>query len=120
LGLVSWTAAAPGAPKDLAAVDLSNIDVRYVPVGKRSDNVGVIAFNVRRYIANKAAYEVYVELQNFGSAPAHRQLRLYNGSTNVDSQRIDLAPGEKVHKIYAKLPASEDNRLRVSLQHVDG
>jgi hypothetical protein len=120
LGLVSWTAAKPGAPKDLAAVDLSNIDVRYLPVGKRSDNVGVIAFNVRRYIANKAAYEVYVELQNFGSAPAHRQLRLYNGSTNVDSQRIDLAPGEKIHKIYAKLPASGDHRLRVSLQHVDG
>ncbi|MDX2087958.1 MAG: VWA domain-containing protein [Kofleriaceae bacterium] len=128
LGLVSWTASKPsGVPgtidpqaKNLAAVDLSNIDVRYLPVGKRSDNVGIIAFNVRRYIANKAAYEVYVEIQNFGTTPAHRQLRLYNGSTNVDSKRIDLKPQEKIHKIYAKLPASEDNRLRVSLQPVEG
>ncbi len=139
LGLVSWeqaalAAAPPKEPKasqdeknsaawnakNLAAVDLSNVDVRYLPVGRRSDNVGVIAFNVRRYIANKAAYEVYVEIQNFGSEPAHRQLRLYNGASNVDSKRIDLAPGERIHRVYEKLPASEDNKLRVSLQPVEG
>lgn len=120
LGLVSWTAPVAGAPANLAAVDLSSVDVRYVPVGRRSDNVGVIAFNVRRYIANKAAYEVYVEIQNFGSEPAHRQLRLYNGTTNVDSRAIDLAPGERLRKIYAELPASTDNRLRVSLQPAEG
>lgn len=136
LGLVSWDkpAAAPppdpdAAPrstaagwnaKNLAAVDLSNVDVRYLPVGRRSDNVGIIAFNVRRYIANKAAYEVYVEIQNFGTEPAHRQLRLYNGATNVDSKRLDLAPGQRIHQIYAKLPASEDNKLRVLLDPVEG
>ncbi|MDB4964018.1 MAG: von Willebrand factor type [Myxococcales bacterium] len=133
LGLVSWdkakpTQLAPSDPKsaaawnakNLAAIDLSNVDVRYLPVGRRSDNVGIIAFNVRRYIANKAAYEVYVELQNFGTEPAHRQLRLYNGASNVDSKRIDLAPGQRIHKVYEKLPASEDNKLRVSLQPVEG
>ncbi|MBA3456797.1 MAG: VWA domain-containing protein, partial [Deltaproteobacteria bacterium] len=136
LGLVSWDKAAAPAPppkdpndpktaaawnaKNLAAVDLSSVDVRYLPVGRRSDNVGIIAFNVRRYIANKAAYEVYVELQNFGTEPAHRQLRLYNGASNVDSKRIDLAPGERIHRVYEKLPASEDNKLRVSLQPVEG
>jgi hypothetical protein len=133
LGLVSWdkaTATAPPAAdtktaaawntKNLAAIDLSNVDVRYLPVGRRSDNVGIIAFNVRRYIANKAAYEVYVEIQNFGTEPAHRQLRLYNGENNADSRRIDLAPGQRIHRVYEKLPASEDNKLRVSLQPVEG
>ena len=132
LGLVTWdkatAAASPNDTKDaaawnaknLAAIDLSNVDVRYLPVGRRSDNVGVIAFNVRRYIANKAAYEVYVEIQNFGTEPAHRQLRLYNGLTAVDSKRIDLAAGERIHRVYEKLPASDDNKLRVSLQPVDG
>jgi len=145
LALVSWEPAVPPAPdpaaegrgapgattgataaakaawstKNLATVDLSNIDVRYVPVGRRSDNVGVIAFNVRRYLANKAAYEVYVEVQNFGTEPARRQLRLYNGSTNVDSKTIDLAPGERKAEVYKELPASDDNKLRVSLQPAD-
>lgn len=121
LGLVSWTkAASPTAPKNLAAVDLSNVDVRYIPVGRRSDNVGIIAFNVRRYIANKAAYEVYVELQNFGTEPARRKLKISNGSNPVDTQLLELAPGQRVHKIYAKLPASDDNKLRAALQPVEG
>jgi hypothetical protein len=134
LGLVTWTktgepvAADPKAAKNtalwnaknLASVDLSNVDVRYLPVGKRSDNVGIIAFNVRRYIANKAAYEVYVEVQNFGAEPARRRLKISNGSNPVDTQVLDLAPGQRVHKIYAKLPASDDNKLHASLQAMEG
>lgn len=134
LGLVTWTKSGEPVPadpktaktasawnaKNLASVDLSNVDVRYIPVGKRSDNVGIIAFNVRRYIANKAAYEVYVEIQNFGSEPAHRKLKISNGSNPVDTQLLDLAPGQRIHKIYAKLPASDDNKLRASLQPVQG
>jgi hypothetical protein len=131
LGLVSWDA--PGAPapggaptaakadgKNLAAVDLGGIDVRYLPVGHRSDNVGIIAFNVRRYIANKAAYEVYLEVQNFGTEPATRQLTLYNGDSAVDRKTITLAPGKREHAIYKELPAGGDNHLRASLQPVDG
>ncbi len=57
-------------------------------MGKKSDNVGIVAFNVRRYIANKAAYEVYIEVQNFGTEPANRQLALYNGDTAVDINKI--------------------------------
>ena len=142
LGLVSWDKAKPVPPpdttksstggavppyppaafntKNLAAVDLSNIDVRYVPVGRRSDNVGIVAFNVRRYIANKAAYEVYIKVQNFGQEPAHRQLALYNGETAVDVRRIDLAPGQRIEQIYAKLPGNIDNKLRASLRPIDG
>jgi hypothetical protein len=130
LGLVKWaggTSPVPGIPalpaaagKNLAAIDLSNIDVRYLPVGRRSDNVGIIAFNVRRYIANKAAYEVFIEIQNFGQEPAHRQLTLYNGQTAVDTKRLDLAPGQHVRQIYPKIPGGEDNQLRATLRPVEG
>ncbi|MBA3539425.1 MAG: VWA domain-containing protein [Deltaproteobacteria bacterium] len=120
LGLVSWApqvdrglglgtgsgSAGPKIVKDLASVDLTNIDVRYLPVGERSDNVGIVSFNVRRYIANKAAYEVYIEVQNFGQEPASRDLALYNGDTAVDIKRLVLKPGERIKKIYEKLPAS--------------
>jgi hypothetical protein len=138
LDLVSWDRAAPpvvpppppaapGKPeasrwgtKNLAAVDLSGIDVRYIGVGKTSDNVGIIAFNVRRYIANKAAYEVFVELQTFSKEPAHRKLALYNGDSLVDMKPIDLAPGQRLRKIYPKVPASADNKLRAKLLPVEG
>src|SRR6185295_19153067 len=118
--LMSSLSAGVRDARNLAAVDLGNIDVRYLPVGHRSDNVGIIAFNVRRYIANKAAYEVYIEVQNFGQEPAHRQLTLFNGDTAVDVRRIDLGPGQRVHQVYAKLPASAEDKLRASLRPVDG
>ncbi len=107
-------------PQDLAAADLTGIDVRYLPVGRRSDNVGIVAFNVRRYIANKAAYEVYIEVQNFGTEPANRQLALYNGDTAVDVKPITLAPGQRLKEIYPRLPASGDNQLRASLRPAEG
>jgi hypothetical protein len=75
---------------------------------------------VRRYIANKAAYEVYIEVQNFSTEPAHRQLALYNGDTAVDLKQIDLAPGQRIKQIYPKLPGSADNKLRASLRPVEG
>ena len=145
LGLVSWEKGAPTqlAPrkdpskdkskdkgkdpspadwntKNLASVDLSNVDVRYLPVGRRSENVGIVAFNVRRYIANKASYEVYIEVQNFGTEPANRQLALYNGDTAVDINKIQLAPGQRIKKIYTKLPGNAENRLRASLRPGEG
>ncbi len=131
LGLVDWdkpkgtapaTSGSASAPptagtslKNLATVDLSGIDVRYVPVGRRSDNVGLVAFNVRRYIANKAAYEVFIEVQNFGVEPTKRKLTLLNGGTPVDTKTIELAPGQRLRLVYEKLPASEENQLRATL-----
>lgn len=115
-GAAAGAPASGGAPaKNLAAIDLSGIDVRYIPVGRRSDNVGIVAFNVRRYIANKAAYEVFIEIQNFGAEPAKRKLSLMNGSTPVDTRDITLAPGQRIRQIYEKLPAGEDSQLRAAL-----
>ncbi len=130
LGLVNWekqAAPPPPAPgatagsgsaadlKNLAAVDMTGIDVRFLPVGRSSENVGIVAFNVRRYIANKAAYEVFIEIQNFGKEPTKRKLTLLNGGTPVDTRTIELTPGQRVRHIYEKLPASEENQLRATL-----
>ena len=120
LELVDWGAPGAKTSHNLAAVDLSKIDVRFMPVGRRDDNVGIIAFNVRRYIANKAAYEVFIEIENFGKTPAHRLLTLYNGQTAVDSKQIDLLPGQHIRQIYPKIPGGEDNQLRASLRPGSG
>jgi hypothetical protein len=107
------------ADAQLASIDLSGIDVHYLGVGSRTDNVGIVAFNVRRYIANKAAYEVFIEVQNFGSEPAHRQLALYNGESAIEVKPIDLAPGQRLREIVRELPGGE-SRLRASLRPVAG
>jgi Ca-activated chloride channel family protein len=105
--------------KDLAAVDLTGIDVRYLGVGSRAENVGIVAFNVRRYIDNKASYEVFIEVQNFGTKKARRQLALYNGESAIEVKSIELTPGQRIREIYRELPGGAST-LRASLRPGEG
>jgi hypothetical protein len=111
-GAVAWE---PPAPGRLDAIDLSGIDVRYVPVGATAENAGIVAFNVRRYPANKASYEVFIELENFGAQPARRRLVLYGGDTPIDVRHVVLGPGERLRQIYPELAGGADHRLRAEL-----
>jgi hypothetical protein len=102
--------------KNLAAIDLDQVDMRYIGVGTSGENVGIVAFNVRRYLANKTAYEVFIEVQNFGEKPARRKLKLYSGDLAIDVKDLTLAPGERRREIYPDLGGGEDHRLRASLE----
>lgn len=112
--------AAPEAGRErLDIIDLSGIDVRYIPVGKRGDNVGIISFNARRYLTDKTTYSVFIEVQNFGAAEEARKLVVYSGESAVDVKTITLKPRERVREIYPNLSGGEGNQLRAELQPVD-
>ena len=105
--------------KQLASVDLAGIDVRYQPVGKAANNVGIISFNVRRYISNKLNYEVFIEIQNFSEEPATRRLVLFNGDSEIDVKTIELAPGQRITKIYPDLGGGAESVLRARIESVE-
>ena len=107
--------AAGAAGGRLDAIDLSGIDVRYIPVGSTGENVGIIAFNARRYATDKTSYEVYIEVQNFGKKATRRKLVLYNGDVATDVRTLELNPGEKLRQIYSR-GGGEDSVLRASLE----
>ena len=119
---VIWQPLPESAPVDarLDAIDLSGpegpIDVRFVPVGTTGENVGIVAFNARRYLTDKTSYAVFVEVQNFGKEPARRKLVVYSGDTAVDVKTITLAPGERLRELYPNLGGGQGNRLRAELQ----
>ncbi|HLU66624.1 MAG TPA: VWA domain-containing protein, partial [Kofleriaceae bacterium] len=108
-------AGAAGGQERLDAVDLSAIDVSYVPVGSTGENVGIVSFNARRYATDKTSYEVYIEVQNFGQEVARRKLVLYNGDLATDVRTLELGPGEKLRQIYSR-GGGEDSVLRASLE----
>ncbi|ACY15763.1 VWA domain-containing protein [Haliangium ochraceum] len=118
---VIWEPLPEGADSEarLDAIDLSGIDVRFVPVGRRGDNVGIVAFNARRYLTDKTSYAVFVEVQNFGQEPAARKLVVYSGSDPIDVQTVELAAGERLRKLYPNLGGGQGNRLRAVLQPVE-
>ena len=91
-----------------------------MPVGTSGENVGIVAFNVRRYLANKMSYEVFIEVQNFGEQPAKRKLVLYSGDLAIDVKTIELKGGERQRHIYPNRGGGEDNKLRAELETTDG
>jgi hypothetical protein len=111
-------AAAQGEAR-LDTIDLSGIDVRFVPVGVSGDNIGIVAFNARRYLTDKTSYAVFVEVQNFGHEPASRKLVVYSGDSAVDVKTLSLAPGERLRQVYSNLGGGQGNRLRAELLPAD-
>jgi hypothetical protein len=102
-------------PDKLDGIDLTGIDVRYVPVGSTGENAGIIAFNARRYATDKTSYEIYIEVQNFGKKAARRKLVLYNGDLATDVRTLELAAGERLRQIYSR-GGGDDSVLRASLE----
>lgn len=105
--------------RKLASVDLQGIEVRYQPVGQAANNVGIISFNVRRYISNKLNYEVFIEIQNFSEEPATRRLVLFNGDSEIDVKEIQLAPGQRITKIYPDLGGGAESVLRARIESLE-
>ena len=103
------------ANKNLSAVDLSGIDVRYVPIGQAKENVGIVAFNVRRYLANKMAFEVFIEVRNFGKDKARRKLVLYAGDSPVEVRTLELEGGKSMQSLYPNISGGTGSRLRAVL-----
>ncbi len=103
----------------LSEIDLSGIDVRYLPVGEATQNAGIVALGVRRYITNRLAYEAILEVQNFGDEPARRDVVLYDGDVPIEVQHVELAPGERRRTIYSELGGGSGGTLRAVLRPPD-
>jgi hypothetical protein len=99
---------------DDGARALDGVELRRVAVGKSSDNVGVTTFAVRRYQANQTAYEVLVEVQSFRATPSVVTLQLVQDGEVVETQKLPLAAGERVQRLYPDL-AGAGARLEARL-----
>jgi len=115
----------------LSAIDLGTIDLRFIPIGETSSNVGIIGFNVRRYLANKSEYEVFIEIQNFSDTVMKRRLQIYSADPETQrkktkkdekewgevifSDSIELEPGERLRRIYPRLGGLVTNQLTARL-----
>lgn len=90
--------AAPG--KRLDAIDLAGVKVHYLAVGDRKDNIGIVEFNVRRYLANKLSFEIFLEIQNFSDQDAEVQVELVAGGETIDVKTVPVPRHDKVRQIY--------------------
>src|SRR5207244_9503409 len=83
---------------DLSTIDVSGIDLRYLPIGNSAKNLAITAFAVRRYRANQTAYEVLVEVQSFRAVPSTVKLELVQDGEVVEVEPLELKAGERVQR----------------------
>ncbi|MBI4702011.1 MAG: VWA domain-containing protein [Deltaproteobacteria bacterium] len=107
-----------GEPSDAAGpVDLGDVPLSFVPVGKGGRNVAVTGFAVRRYPLDKSRYEVMLEATNAGDEPEDVELELYGDGELSDIVALRLGPHESRSRFYPNLSgASRTLEARIALR----
>lgn len=98
---VHWKTAPPGdAP---SAIDLRGVALSVELFGKQRGNVGITAFQARRYRTNLTAYEVLLEVgSSFAETKAVEIELLLDGQT-VAVDTLVVEAGGRAQKIYTNL-----------------
>jgi Ca-activated chloride channel family protein len=84
-----------GFGEDARRTAPAGLDVRYAPVGRRGENVGILSLGARRDPADPGAVEAGLVVQSFRSAPAVVPVEVLSEDRVVDRLRVALAPGER-------------------------
>ncbi len=108
-----------GFSDDARRAPPDGLDLRYVPVGNRAKNVGILSFAARRLPADPATVETALIVQSFGPAPARVGVEIGSGGTIVEKLDLSLAPGERRHLALENLFAPEA-RIEARLTGPDG
>ncbi len=74
--------------------------VRHLKIGESAGNVAVTAFNVRRYVANKLDYELFVQVKNYFDRSVEAELQIYADGRLVDTKPLKLAPDQTLQRFY--------------------
>ncbi len=94
------------------------LDVRYAPVGRRAENVGILSLAARRLPADPGVVETALVVQSFRSASSPVAVEISSGGTIVEKVNLTLAPGERRRLTLPNLFAP-DARIEARLTGAD-
>lgn len=97
----------PDSPLELAArttADSHAGEVRFVRVGRRSDNAGIIAMNSRQ-LSGTSRREVFASIANFGDRARTFGVELKIGGKLIDARTLDLGANDRRGLIFDSAPS---------------
>lgn len=98
-------ASEPDSPLELSARRTTDSGVvRFVRVGRRSDNVGIIAMNSRQF-AGSNRREVFASIANFGDRARTFGVELKIGGKLIDARTLDLGANERRGLVFDSAPS---------------
>ena len=105
----------------LADLDVADgTTIRQIKVGEGGGNAAVTAFSVRRYLANKLDYELFVRVRSFFDREIEADLELYADGRLVETKKITLPPQGIVQEFYPSQAVSGERlEARVRVTNMD-
>lgn len=110
-----------GATGDLDEIDMRGSEVQFVRFGSHAENVGIVAFDVRRPSGSRD-FQGFVAVRNYGAAARTGTLELYRDTNLFDARPLSLpAAGERGYSEQAIVleripPGAAILRARVDVQ----
>ncbi|HLF83171.1 MAG TPA: VWA domain-containing protein [Blastocatellia bacterium] len=100
-------ASEPESPLELSArttADSRAGAVRFLRVGRRSDNIGIIAMNSRQF-AGSSRREVFASIVNFGDRARTFGVELKLGGKLIDARTLDLGANDRRGLVFDSAPS---------------
>jgi hypothetical protein len=94
------------------------LDIRYAPVGRRADNVGILSLAARRIPADPGAVETALVVQSFRPTAGTVGIEIASGGRVIEKVEQTLAPGERRRLTLPNLFAP-DSRIEARLTGTD-
>ncbi|MBI3947563.1 MAG: VWA domain-containing protein [Armatimonadetes bacterium] len=92
--------------------------LHYVKIGRRGENVGITALDVRKSLAGAFDYQAFARVRNFGTADRRFALELYRDDSLINAREVSLAPGQAHGEVFG-IQGSAVGALRVRLDAAD-
>jgi von Willebrand factor type A domain len=102
---------------DDTVTSLGGIDVRFAPVGRRRDNLAIVAFSARRAQGDPSSVDITLVVQSFRDAPSDVTVTISSGPSRVPvaRRRLHLRAGDRVVENLSGL-AAPDARLEALME----
>jgi hypothetical protein len=84
-----------GAFPAMDEMDTRGAEVQFVKVGTRSENLGIVAMDVRRAFSEKGGYQMFVAVRNYSPQARKSNVEFYRNDALIDVRPMELPPADK-------------------------
>lgn len=102
----------------LEPVALGGGKLSFLTVGKRADNVGITAFDVRDTVGS-ARRQAFVTIENISTSPRTVPLELRINDRLIDAHEVSIKPGQSKSEVFENLQADSGGVIQVRLDSRD-
>ncbi len=103
-----------GSGETLTDLEVREGAIRYVRVGRLSDNLGITALDLRRSPVSELDHQLFVTVENFGDEPSEATVEVYLDDEITGREPLGLEPGASAPLVF-ELVGGQSGTLRVEL-----